>query len=166
MMKLVVPMVGIVSLLFSPLVAKAAGSVTFEGVKRLVLSQDPGISEVITKALDVEPVGAAMRIGGRFPHGGCRIGPYTFMAKPKGQGSERPLKLTIFADTKFVDATGNPDGSSKATHMIILLQGILLTPVEPGSDSIASTSLAGVLPVFSSQRVSADPIQTGDGCFP
>ena len=165
-MKHLVAIVGIASCLFSPLAANAAGSVTFEGVKRLVLVQDPGINEVVTNALDVEPVGSAVRIEGRLPHGGCRTGPYTFLTRPKGQSVGQPLRLTIFTETTFSDADGNPDASSKATHMIILLQGILLSPTETTPDSIAATPSTGTLPILSRQRTTARPIPTDDGCFP
>jgi hypothetical protein len=165
-MKSMVAFAGIASFLFVPLAANAAGSVTFVGVQKLVLSQDLGISEVVTKSLDVEPVGWAVRINNPLPHGGCRKGPYTFMAKSKGEGAEKPLRLTIFASTTFVAADGKPDASSKSTHMIVSLQGVLLTPAEPASASIVSPFPTDVSPAYSSPRATGTVIPVDDGCFP
>lgn len=161
-----VALVGIASFLFVPLVANAAGSVSFEGVKKLVLSQDPRISDVITKSLDVEPVGWAVRIEGSLPHGGCRKGPYTFMAKSKGEDVEKPLRLTIFTNTTFVAADGTPDTSSKSRHMIVSLQGVLLTPAATASASIVSPFSTDVSPAYSSPRATGTVIPVDDGCFP
>ena len=102
----------------------------------------------------------------RSPHGGCRKGPYTFIAKPKGEGAEKPLRLTIFASTTFVAANGKPDTSSESTHMIVLLQGVLLTPDEPGSASIVSPFPPDFSPVYSNPRATGTVIPVDDGCFP
>ncbi len=161
-----VVLAGIASCLFVPLAANAAGSVSFEGVKKLVLSQDPGISDVVTKSLDIEPVGWAVRIEGQLPHGGCRKGPYTFMAKTKGEGAGKPLMLTIFANTTFVDADGKPDASSKSSHMIVSLQGVLLSPAEPAPAFIVSPSSTNFPPAYSSPRAKGTVIPVDDGCFP
>jgi hypothetical protein len=151
---------------FSPAAARSEGSVSFEGVSKLVLSQDPRIMQVLTDGLIFEQVGTATRIGNGLPHGGCRVGPYAFRAKQRTNKGDYDLRLTINTDTIFTDANGRTDDSRDASHMIISLQSISLSPnwsagltslKDSNQNHIQSKTYLPNPPI---------PVPTSTGCFP
>ena len=152
--------------IFSPAAARSEGSVSFEGVSKLVLSQDPRIMQVLTDGLNFEQVGTATRIGNSLPHGGCRVGPYVFRAKQRTSKGDYDLRLTINTDTQFTDANGRTGDSPDASHMIISLQSISLSPnwsagltssKDPNQNHLRSKAYLPNPPV---------PVPTSIGCFP
>jgi hypothetical protein len=149
-----------------PVAARSEGSVSFEGVSKLVLSQDPRIMQVLTNSLSFEQTGTATRIGNNLPNGGCRVGPYVFRAKQKTSKGDYDLRLTINTDTQFTDSNGRADDSPSASHMIISFQSISLSPDwSAGMMSAQNTNRSpmrdrGYLPN------PPIPVPTSTGCFP
>jgi hypothetical protein len=132
---------GILVLVFHPVISRSEGSVTFEGVSRLVLSQDPRIKKVLLNGLNIEPTGTATRFGNHLPHGGCKVGPYSFRARQITDKKDYDLRLTIYTDTLFTDANGRTDNTQDASHMIITLQNVSLSPnwsagLDPNPNSV------------------------------
>jgi hypothetical protein len=165
-MKVRLVLLWILVLVFSPVIARSEGSVSFEGVSRLTLSQDPRIKKVLVDGLDFEPTGTATRTGNHLPHGGCRVGPYSFRARQKGNKGDYDLKLTIYTDTLFTDANGSPDSSQDASHMIISLQGISLSP--NGSAGLISEPNAAQNNPLPKEYLPnpPNPVPTSVGCYP
>jgi hypothetical protein len=155
----------LVILLFtlSPLIARSEGSISFETISRLVLSQDPRIKKLLIEGLDIEPTGSSTRIGRHFPHAGCRIGPYRFNARQTGSKGDYDLRLTIYANTLFTDANGRPDDSQTASHMIISLQGVSLFPGSGNSPILIDESV-NLLPNTYLPNP-PNPVPTEIGCY-
>jgi hypothetical protein len=150
---------------FSPLIARSDGSISFEGISKLVLSQDPRIRNLLVESLDIEPTGSATRIGKHLPHGGCRVGPYSFSARQAGSQGDYGLRLTIYTNTLFTDANGRPDGSQGASHMIISLQGISLVPGS-GDSSILVENRETVNSLPNTYLPNPPiPVPTDTGCY-
>jgi hypothetical protein len=128
--------------------ALSEGSVSFKGVSSLILSQDPRIKGILLKGMLFEPTGTAPRLGSQFPHSGCRIPPYSFIAKAKGWQTTNnlfDLLVTVNAYTVFLDKDGKElDGDSPAaTHLKIYFENVDITPRWPAGYSPNEVGVRG-----------------------
>jgi hypothetical protein len=138
----------VATVVLGALPALSEGSVSFKGVSSLILSQDPRIKGILLKGMLFEPTGTAPRLGSQFPHSGCRIPPYSFVAKAKGWQTTKDLfdlLVTVNAYTVFLDKDGKElDGDSpEATHLKIYLENVAITPRWPAGYSPNQVGVQG-----------------------
>lgn len=100
---------------FLPVSSFAGGSVSWKEIQP-ILDQEPAIAAIVSKTLDCHDSGfTGNRIGGQFPLGGKRLGPYGFQCRHRGDKGPLNLLLTINTTWKLLDATGAEVDVSKAT---------------------------------------------------
>lgn len=89
--------------------AFAGGSVDFENVDRL-LRQHPAVYQWLASSLVFpDTVYAEVRFGSHFDHlGGGRMGPYSFLARPKSGTADNDIRVVVCTVATFVDADGKP----------------------------------------------------------
>lgn len=93
----------------------AGGSVSWEEMKP-ILDQEPMMAGFVSKTLDCHDSGfTGNRIGGQYPLGGKRLGPYGFQCRLKGEKGPLNLLLTINTTWKLFDGKGTEVDVSKAT---------------------------------------------------
>jgi len=103
--------------LLSPAISFGGGSVTWNEVKS-VLDQRPEIARVVYSTLDCFHSGyTPNRIGGMFPLGGKRLGPYGFRCRVKGNETNYDLVLSVNTSYKLLDAEGKDADISIATRV-------------------------------------------------
>ena len=90
-----------------PCVSIAGGTLEFAQVEKL-LREQPATYRWLSSTL-VFPSGAwaEIRLGSHFPAlGGVRIGPYSFIAERKGEGSASRVEVMVCTRYRFLDANG------------------------------------------------------------
>ena len=110
--------------------ALAGGSFSIEDLLPL-LRQNKDLHDHLTRTLDIEAIGTALRIGTMVNKdlGGARIAPYTIRAKPKGSPGPWVFYLEIDAETVFLDANGKPVPLEEGKEIQEKLLGIKLTSI-------------------------------------
>lgn len=93
--------------LAAPGLCGAGGSVEFSVVDQLI-RQQPAIYGWLSSSLVLPDTAfAEVRFGPHFKHlSGGRMGPYTFMAKPRASRSTREIEVTICTNARFLDKSG------------------------------------------------------------
>lgn len=124
----------LLALVLLPTICKAGGTVEFERVDRL-LQQRPEIREVLLQSLLMPgDAFAQVRLGPHFKHlSGYRLGPYTFLASPKGKTGVSVL-VTLCTSAQLLDNSDKvlPTGSGQefaATRVREFLNAVVLRDV-------------------------------------
>jgi hypothetical protein len=87
--------------------AYAAGSVSFDQVK-IVLEQNADVGRTVVNAFEFQNTGSATRLGRQFKKlGGARVGPYGFLARPRGSKGGYDVEIRVCTTLTFLDAGGN-----------------------------------------------------------
>jgi hypothetical protein len=103
--------------LLVPSVSNGGGSVSWEEIKE-VINQDPEIAKFVYSSLDCKSSGYTdYRIGGMFPLGGRRLGPYEIRCRNKGSKTDYDLLLIVNTKYKMYDNGGNEVDIDKATRI-------------------------------------------------
>ena len=100
--------------LAAPGLCGAGGSVEFSVVDQLI-RQQPAIHGWLSSSLVLPDTAfAEVRFGPHFKHlGGGRMGPYTFMAKPRASSSTSEIEIIVCTDVRFLDKSGKQLPDSK-----------------------------------------------------
>jgi hypothetical protein len=108
----------------------AGGSFATEQVLPL-LKQNPELYDFVTRNLELESGGWAVRIGSRVNPdlGGARIAPYSIRVRPKGSTGPWQFLLDIEAETVFLDQSGKDVPLEEGKTIKEILTGIRLTPI-------------------------------------
>jgi hypothetical protein len=100
-----------------PSVAHSGGSVSWDEVK-VILDQEPQIAKIVYSSLDFKTSGYTdYRIGGMFPLGGKRLGPYQMPCRLKGATTGYNLLLIVNTEYTMYDDTGKEVDIDKATKV-------------------------------------------------
>jgi hypothetical protein len=107
----------LILILLLPSVGHAGGSVSWDEVK-VILDQEPQIAKIVYSGLDCKTSGYTdYRIGGMFPLGGKRLGPYQVQCRLKGTKTDYNLLLIVNTTYKMYDDTGKEADIDKATKV-------------------------------------------------
>ncbi len=89
--------------------AFAGGSVDFDNVDRL-LRQQPAVYQWLASSLVFPGTAyAEVRFGSHFDHlAGGRMGPYSFLSRPKSGTADGDIRVVVCTVATFVDADGKP----------------------------------------------------------
>jgi len=115
----------ILSSLCLPCSSLAAGSVSWAEI-RTVLKQDSALLKFVETSLDCYSSGSGNRVGGMFPLGGKRLGPYYIRCRQKGSKSDYSLALVVNTSAKLLDDSGSEVDITKATRIEETLESIQL----------------------------------------
>jgi hypothetical protein len=100
-----------------PSIAHAGGSVSW-GEVMVILDQEPQIANIVYSTLDCASSGwTESRIGGMFPLGGMRLGPYQVPCRLKGSTTDYSLLLIVNTKYTMYDDTGKEVNVDKATKV-------------------------------------------------
>jgi hypothetical protein len=99
-------LLGIAGLVTADLCA-AGGTVEFKVVDQLLRQQPITYSWLSSSLVLPDAAFAEVRFGPHFKHlSGGRMGPYTFMAKPRASGSTGEIEVIVCTDVRFLDKSG------------------------------------------------------------
>jgi hypothetical protein len=100
-----------------PSIAHAGGSVSWDEV-RVILNQEPQIANIVYSTLDCKSSGyTEYRIGGMYPLGGKRLGPYQVPCRLRGTTTDYNLLLIVNTKYTMYDDTGKEVDVDKATKI-------------------------------------------------
>ena len=111
---------GVVGLVASGL-CSAGGSVEFKVIEQLIRQQPTMYSWLSSSLVLPDTAFAEVRFGSHFKHlGGGRMGPYTFMAKPRASSSTSEIEVIVCTDVRFLDKSGKQLPDSKIEDAVRL----------------------------------------------
>ncbi len=90
---------------FASTAALAGGSIGFDEADTY-LKQAPLVRAYLLDTLCISDSGMATRVGGNYPLGGQRIGPYELRAKPRGIIGPYTMNIIINTQQRFFDHNG------------------------------------------------------------
>jgi hypothetical protein len=100
-----------------PSVAHAGGSISWYEVQ-VILNQEPQIANIVYSTLDCASQGwTESRIGGMFPLGGMRLGPYQVPCRLKGTTTDYNLLLIVNTKYTMYDDAGKEVDVDKGTKV-------------------------------------------------
>ena len=131
-------LLGIAGLAASSL-CSAGGSVEFKVVDQLI-RQQPIIYSWLSASLVLPDMAfAEVRFGSHFKYlGGGRMGPYTFMAKPRASRSHGEIEVIICTDVRFLDESGKQLPDSEIEDAVRLEETLASVQVRDGRGDAGS----------------------------